>query len=968
MHMFRSESPVLKRWYAYLQTFDFEMFHISSDANSLVDCLSRYVHDPLPVVASVPKLLAAIKAVPAPSLLRCGDVESQPGPPAPAAFKFPAKVAPAVINNNVPAPSLLICGDVESHPGPPKANGGQAADDVVNVSSDSPSTDTTPAKRRSRRQGASPATDTVPSLSARDSSSVATAGPARSASARDSSAAATAGSARSASALDSSAAAADGSTPAPSPPSNGGNASDQESVHFDDSSSEYAPPISQTVWLQPHAIEAGPNSLCTALSEALFAENSRKPDDRSLKIPFNDLDIRERVSWFFEQCSSQPMTIYHGRSFQQNFKNNRPILSFSSRDDTRVPDTWLEYKNLMANSCTYTDLIFLQAAAVVYACQVVLFTEHDDCYVVDPGNAFRRIFLFASEESKHFNWGSLSPYEEDTQPEDATQWTFAALPLFSAAEFTPRPLSFPRVLDISDERLHALHEAHNAYTGHPGVEATVKILLHNGKRWRKMTAHVAQFVKRCPTCCSSRLNMLHTPVSAATLRLPSRPLRRWHVDQTGAMGTCSCTGFTRMIVFVCEVTQFVALYGSRYGTALETAVALINLMGWTGLAEALHSDGGSENDNFIWHQITQITGIKHSYSVPYVPQSNGIAERSIGTAKRFLRALTVDLDKHHAWGLLLPIAQKGMNDLPREDLHWFSPNQIVFASLHDETDFVIPTFYTRQLRQLDYANANGYPVSGNFAHRAMCFQQHVTNTFHEIKADAFEAAARRNPVAFTDVTAGQCVLIDWPGGQPPTPLHPSKRGPYRVTVVNDNTITLVHLVNPPPADQRSPLLWNKHAHVYQYVDDTVPARDAFSPSASQVPAGPPTRCVDCILSHTSKPASQLRHGRGQSSHVEDQIYEGRLCSTSAISTSVRAQPDQIGMFRYHEIAHTFAFDTYIQANRHLTGHVPVNHMPANWSPQAAAPSLRPAFAPLPIHEQQLPADPQDLAVDVAREL
>jgi hypothetical protein len=419
-----------------------------------------------------------------------------------------------------------------------------------------------------------------------------------------------------------------------------------------------------------------------------------------------------------------------------------------------------------------------------------------------------------------------------------------------------------------------------------------------------------------------------------------------------------------MIVFVCEVTQFVALYGSRYGTALETAVALINLMGWTGLAEAIHSDGGSENDNYIWHQITQITGIKHSFSVPYVPQSNGIAERSVGTAKRFLRALTVDLDKHHAWGLLLPIAQKGMNDLPREDLLWFSPNQIVFASLQDPTDFVIPTFYTRQLRELDHANANGYEISANFAHRAMCFQQHVTNTFHDAKEAAFEASARRDPIAFCDVSVGQCVLIDWPDNKPPTPLHPSKRGPYRVNSVRDNCISLVHLSNPPPADQRDMLTWSKHAHVYQYVDDFVPSHDAASPSASQVPTGPATRHVDCVLSHTIKVDRQVRHGRDRSTHVVDQLYECRLCSTSAMSSSIREQPVQRVVLEYHDIAHTYAFDAYIQAHRHLTGHVPTCHMPSNWNPHAAAPSLRPAFDPLPIHEQQFPAEESDQAAQI----
>ena len=81
-------------------------------------------------------------------------------------------------------------------------------------------------------------------------------------------------------------------------------------------------------------------------------------------------------------------------------------------------------------------------------------------------------------------------------------------------------------------------------------------------------------------------------------------------------------------------------------------------MGWTDLAESIHSDGGPEYDNYIWQQVQQISGIKHTFSVLSVPQTNGIAERNIASAKRFVRSLTVDMSRHNAWGLLLPIAPK----------------------------------------------------------------------------------------------------------------------------------------------------------------------------------------------------------------------------------------------------------------------------------------------------------------------
>jgi transposase InsO family protein len=156
-------------------------------------------------------------------------------------------------------------------------------------------------------------------------------------------------------------------------------------------------------------------------------------------------------------------------------------------------------------------------------------------------------------------------------------------------------------------------------------------------------------------------------------------LCRWHIDQTGNIGECAFTGFKTIIAFVCETTGFAWLFGSRFGSGLEVAIAFITVISFFGLPESFHTDGGSENDNYIWHQLQQITGLKHSFGIPNVPRTRGIIERNIGTAKKFLRLLCVDIGKHSSWGLLLPIAQKGMNDLKRQDLGWISPYQLVFG-------------------------------------------------------------------------------------------------------------------------------------------------------------------------------------------------------------------------------------------------------------------------------------------------
>ena len=699
---------------------------------------------------------------------------------------------------------------------------------------------------------------------------------------------------------------------------------------------------SHSVWLETCHTNPGAYSFYDAVSEALRFDSTTQPHARSLFLPFRSHDIREKTMWFLKEHGKTKMAPFFGLSFAQQFRTSPPSLSFHHLADPHTPETWDEYCQLQSDDRTFVDKLFVMAVATAYQCQIVIFAEDGESTTFSPNPAFRRIFLFASTDFKHFNYGTpLSDEEGSARGNDTVwQWHFNAFPLQPDA--APLRSSLSSALDISEDKLAAIHRAHNAYSGHPGVQATVRILKGAGTVWRHMTAHVTQFIKRCPTCCSSRSRLLQAPVSAACLRLQAKPLSRWHIDSTGDMGTCDYSGFSKMIAFICEATQFCVLFGSRYGTALETALALIQLMGWLGLPEAIHSDGGSENDNYIWHQVQQITGIKHTLSIPHVPQSNGIAERNIGSAKRFLRALTVDIGRINSWGLLLPIAQHGMNSLKREDLLWYSPNDIVFANLLDRNEFIIPTFYSRAVRELDVSNANGYVLSANLAHRAVCFQHMIVNAHHDILDRAFDKATGADPTALSDLSLGQAVLIDW--HQQPTPLHPQKRGPYRVVDIHDNSVTLEHFSSPPPDQQPATITWSKHAHVYAYEVDEVPTRSPLDPSASHMPSDIPGRNIDCVIAHHPKSASQSQR---EQLDVRHQVYECRLYSTATKPADMHSM---IRIFEYDQIKHTHAFDVYCQAVRQLSGHTPVAFMPDSWNPLAVTPARRPAFPPTPFHE------------------
>jgi hypothetical protein len=496
-----------------------------------------------------------------------------------------------------------------------------------------------------------------------------------------------------------------------------------------------------------------------------------------------------------------------------------------------------------------------------------------------------------------------------------------------------------------------LHEAHCGHTGHPGIKATVKILKDNAAQWRGMTAHVAQFISQCPTCNLTRISHNPALTSASTIRKDAFPLRRWHIDQTGTLTPCAFTGFTRFILFIDECTGFIQLFGSKFGTSLEVVAAFIQVIGLFGLPHSFHSDNGPENDTHLWKQICEITGIKHTVSLPFQPHTNGMSERAIQTSKRFLLALCVDLQKHNSWGLLLSIACRAVNSLPRDSLGC-SPNQLVFAAFNDSSSFVIPGAPTRPVNASQHADANVYSIGGNFAHRAMHFQQTVTYAYAAEIQKRFDKSASKNPLPIDMLNANDMVLVDWPDNSPPSPLHPKLRGPYRIVSIHNNIAILSHCSDFPMQDQPKSLRWSLHARIYKMDDDVSMQRVRMDPSASMVAASTPSLAIDCILSHSVIVSLRDRNRSNDPSNsrffAKNQIYTVRYWGNgprySRLSNSLP----------YDELLHTLALDSYLINTPILTGHVPTLHAPMNWNPKAPAESARPAHAPLVQDESQLP--------------
>jgi hypothetical protein len=644
--------------------------------------------------------------------------------------------------------------------------------------------------------------------------------------------------------------------------------------------------------------------------------------------------------------------------------HNTAIVLHATQDRMFKPSHWNEYMHYMLSPDTEPDELVLLCAVLCFKTQMVVTVQNLGSRLFEPPEPQRRIHLLFATLWRHFSWAHRhgnhcsDPENCATSSNMSLALVIPPLPQIVLPQ-APQRVRLGQLSDWQNDRRQHIFQAHNGFTGHPGITATVRILQENGHRWRGMTAQVTQFISQCPTCNLARIAMNPARTAYSSLRLLAAPLRRWHCDNTGILETCVHTGFTRIQVSICETSGYVVLCGSRFGSALEMVLGLINIVGTFGLFESFHTDNGPENEAYIIHQFQRLTGIRHTLAIPINPQTNGLAEATVKNVKRFLRCMISDgLTRHNGWGLMLPILQQAINATACGPLN-VSPNSIVFASLHPSDAFVIPTTQLElspEDADINVADGNHYPPSANFVTRAAYFQQLITNRRHELLLQAMHAAVASPDLQPDIIPEGSQVLIPWPGNRAPSSLHPFRRGPYIVTRVAGNVLSLSHAVSPLPDSQPLRLRWSSQAQIYSL--DPILNRDHLDPAAVNSPSGIPVqRAIECVVDYYLIPSfNRANDTTGERFSVRNQVY---TCRLFAASPSADMLPNWRQEFYYEDICHSLAFDSFIANHPFLTGHVPIASMPLGWDPRAVLEAQRPIHDPVIEPERPFPVLHQD---------
>jgi hypothetical protein len=236
-------------------------------------------------------------------------------------------------------------------------------------------------------------------------------------------------------------------------------------------------------------------------------------------------------------------------------------------------------------------------------------------------------------------------------------------------------------IDIPDDKYQLIKEAHNALTGHQGVDKTLEKLKSLGHIWKYMRNHIKMFIRKCPFCQKSSFSKSKNYTEGYTLS-SFNPMDLVCID-TINLNNADIFGNNYIIVMVDAFTRWVELYAAPDLTSLSAARAILSFIGRFGVPSKIHSDQGTQYVNELIFELTKVLGSFQSINIaPYSHESNGIVERVNKEVMKHLRAIIFEKNIINDWSDNLPIVQRIINSSVHESTG-YAPSQLVFGDMID---------------------------------------------------------------------------------------------------------------------------------------------------------------------------------------------------------------------------------------------------------------------------------------------
>ena len=181
-------------------------------------------------------------------------------------------------------------------------------------------------------------------------------------------------------------------------------------------------------------------------------------------------------------------------------------------------------------------------------------------------------------------------------------------------------------------RQHVLQEIHE---GHPGI-VRMKCFARSYVWWPSLNVDLEKQAHECLKCQQERQMPPARPMQA--WEWPEKPWTRLHVDHAGPF-----MGKTLLII-IDAYSKWIEVFSVPSTSSECTIWKLRTVFATHGLPEVLVSDNGPAFTSQEFKEFIQRNGIRHVFTPPYHPASNGLAERAVKTVKEGLRKMEGPLE------------------------------------------------------------------------------------------------------------------------------------------------------------------------------------------------------------------------------------------------------------------------------------------------------------------------------------
>jgi transposase InsO family protein len=171
-----------------------------------------------------------------------------------------------------------------------------------------------------------------------------------------------------------------------------------------------------------------------------------------------------------------------------------------------------------------------------------------------------------------------------------------------------------------------------AHVGHNGVQNAIR-RARQSMYWYNMTNEIANFIQECSICQHSQRDNTKQPV--ITKPVPTAPFEIIATDLFYFAGSN----------YILIVDSYSGFYDFKKMTDTTSIAAITYLKEWFsihGIPKELHSDNGPQYASAPFRAFSKQWNFRHITSSPGYPQSNGLAERYVQTAKGLLKKCRKD--------------------------------------------------------------------------------------------------------------------------------------------------------------------------------------------------------------------------------------------------------------------------------------------------------------------------------------